>query len=365
MKRLAGIAALLAAEFSGAPAAADELAMDGGVTGVYQYARDDATDAELGGSLDLFLHLPYRSGEWLVYVEGSTAPDDDGVSMRFPNANADAGSVTDGRGNASIQVSELNYTFNVSAKSTVMLGLVDPSAWLDRSRRANDENQHFLNESFVNNATIEFPDYALGGVYRRLGDESLPEITLVITGSDGLGDLPSRSYADLFDFSQDGRGVFTGLGASWVRKRVSVRMGAWLRSDDHDVIGEEPKTDINYGAYAVLGWYADDHAIIVRGGMANERVSPAARFAAIAYERQSPVGLFGIGLARTFVTGDGPAADRADGTDAEVFLRIPILSGTAHVTPSIQYVRNLELGAAPVASGSSAVVAGLRLRWNF
>lgn len=342
-----------------------EFSFDGGATGVYQHASDDQTDDELSGSVDLFLHWRVSAGEWLVYVEGSSGPDADSVSARFPNANADAGSVIDKNGNGRIQLSELNFTFNLDGRQSLMLGLVDPSAWLDRSRRANDENQHFLNESFVNNVTIAFPDYTLGAVYRLPAEGSLPEITLVTTGSDGIADLPGRSYPELFDLSDDGRGAFIGLGASWVREQIAIRAGAWLRTDDHPVIDRPASTDHNYGAYGVLGWNSGKHAIIVRGGIANEHVSVPAGFAAFAYERELRIGLFGVGVARTFVSDRLSSELRRDGTDAELILRIPLLWGRAHLTPSVQYVRNPGLDPADATSGSSATIVGLRLRWNF
>ena len=142
----------------------------GVVTAVYQEADDNRVDEEWSASLDIFGTLRHGNGEWLIYIEGSTAPDDNGVSSRYPTANADAGSVIDRDGDDSVQISEFNYTFALKPGRTLMLGIIDPSGWLDRSRAANDENLHFLNGSFVNNATIEFPDYTPGAVLRWLGD---------------------------------------------------------------------------------------------------------------------------------------------------------------------------------------------------
>ena len=171
---------------------ASELTWEGGITSVFQDADDSRVDSELTASADLFVTLPRSSGEWFLYIEASTSPDDDGVSSIYPTANADAGSVLDRDGDSHLQVSEFHYTFHMTDERRLMVGLVNPSAWLDRSRITNDENTHFLNGNFKNNATIEFPDYTLGAVMRWLGSESRPEISLVVASSKGISDLPDR-----------------------------------------------------------------------------------------------------------------------------------------------------------------------------
>jgi len=70
------------------------------------------------------------------------------------------------------------------------VGLLDPSGYLDRRRITNDENVQFLGASFVNNPTIEFPDYTLGLVYERPGNAGGPQINAVLTSSNGLIDNP-------------------------------------------------------------------------------------------------------------------------------------------------------------------------------
>ncbi|MDA1074202.1 MAG: hypothetical protein O3A63_05485 [Proteobacteria bacterium] len=138
-------------------------------------------------------------------------------------------------GDGGLQISEISYTFFLQADRSLMIGLIDPSAWLDRGRIANDENKHFLNGSFVQNATIEYPDYTVGGVFRAPGNSSRPEITVVVSGSDGITDVPDRSYQDLLDLNSEGRGLFLGAGASWLFDHWSFRAGGWFRNDDHPV----------------------------------------------------------------------------------------------------------------------------------
>ena len=141
--------------------------IEGGITVVAQRADEKPPDDEVVASGDLFVTLDTGGGQWLLYVEGNAISDEDGVSALYPTANADARSVFTRSGGGAVQVSEFNYTAKLSADRTLTLGLIDPSAWLDRGRIANDENQQFMNGSFVNNATISFPDYTLGAVYEQ------------------------------------------------------------------------------------------------------------------------------------------------------------------------------------------------------
>jgi hypothetical protein len=97
-----------------------------------------------------------------LYVEGNTTPFHDGVSRRIPEANTDAGTALNRSGEGRIQVSELRLIWPIFQGSHVHLGLLDATGFLDVSQIANDENLFFLGGPFVNNPTIEFPDYALG-----------------------------------------------------------------------------------------------------------------------------------------------------------------------------------------------------------
>ena len=344
---------------------ADDVSWEGGITVVYQDTDDSRADAELTASADLFATLNHERGQWLLYIEASSSPNSNSVSASYPTANGDAGSVLTAGGDGGVQVSEFNYTFFLVDNRSLMLGLIDPSAWLDRGRIANDENKHFLNGSFVNNATIAFPDYALGGVYRVLGDNRRPEITVVVSGSDGIADTPDRSYQDLLDLNEDGRGIFFGTGASWLYDRASWRIGAWLRNDDQDVEGNTADDEINYGAYGVFGWQSVVSAINVRAGMANSDGSVAERFLAVAYQRKTQFGLFGIGIADTRIDTDFNGPGRGDARDSEIYFRIPVLDDSGHITPSIQYVEAPAVDASDSASGSSAIVAGVRFHWLF
>lgn len=344
---------------------ASEVKWQGGITAVFQHADDKRAKAEVTASADLFATLAMGGGEWLAYIEASTTPRSEGVSAYYPTVNGDARSVLTNDGEGSVQLSEFNYTFNFDSDHALMLGLIDPSAWLDRGRIANDENKHFLNGSFVNNPTIEFPDYTLGTVYRTPGHGHRPEITIVVSGSDGIADLPDRSYQDLLDFNDEGRGIFVGSGARWTFGRSSWRLGAWVRSDDHAVAGSDTREDDNYGVYGVFGWQSGPHAVNVRTGFANSDVSVASNFFALAYQRNYRFGLLGVGAAHTGISSGFRDDGRDSAFDSEVYLRIPILDGAGHVAPSIQYVEVPGFDATATVPGSTALIAGVRLHYFF
>ena len=358
-------AGLLACALIPSGSFASEITWGGGVTAVYQVADDDQVDPELTASADLLFTVPRSTGEWLIYIEASSSPAAEGISALYPTANADAGSALNKDGDGGVQISGFNYTFRIKDDRTLRVGLINPSAWLDRSTIANDENKQYLNGSFKNNATIEFPDYTLGGVFRWSGSESRPEVSLVVASSDGKADVPDRSYQDLLKLTSDERGVFLGIDAGWLRERTSMRLGAWLRSDDHVVAGSTDETDMNYGVYGVLDWRSGVNAMNIRLGLANEDVSVATRFAAIAYQRQTRLGQLGLGIARTVIANNFRQGDLDNTSAAELYFRIPVAAGRGHVTPSIQHVENPGFNTSGSTASSSAIVAGARFHWTF
>ncbi len=365
MTRGVDIRVVLAFSMTVAALPANAVDWEGGVTAVYQHADDSRAASELTASADLFATLETERGEWLMYIEGSTTPKSNGVSAFYPTVNGDARSVLTEDGDGGIQISEFNYTLRFDNEDSLMLGLIDPSAWLDRGRIANDENRQFLNGSFVNNATIEFPDYTLGSVYRARARGGRPEVTIVLSGSDGITDLPDRSYQDLLDLNEDGRGVFLGAGAQWQVDESAWRLGAWVRTDDRAVAGSDTEEDKNYGVYAVYGLQSGRNALNLRVGMAHSDVSVARDFFAVAYQRKLRFGQLGIGAARTGISSGFRSGERDDAFDSELYFRIPLFDGAGHVTPSIQYVEVPGFDANEVVPGATAVVTGVRLHYAF
>ena len=153
-------------------------------------------------------------GAWRLYIEGNSTPRANGVSSLLPEANTDAGSALDRDRRGRLQISELNYAHRFGKALTVTAGLLDVSGFFDQSRIASDENTQFLGVSFVQNPTIEFPDYALGLVIEQSW-ETNTVWRAGLTSSNGLADNPNLSYAQLVNVGEDSKGVFAVTSLTW------------------------------------------------------------------------------------------------------------------------------------------------------
>ena len=172
----------------------DGFSMTGGLTSAYQVTSDSRIKPEFTTSVDLVLTYARSRGEWRLYAEGNSTPRTVGVSSVLPETNTDAGSALDRHHRGRLQVSELNYMHRFDAGMSITAGLMDVSGYFDQSRIASDENTQFLDVSFVQNPTIEFPDYALGLVYEQ-GLNANAVWRVGVTSSHGLANNPNLSYA--------------------------------------------------------------------------------------------------------------------------------------------------------------------------
>ena len=151
-----------------------------------------------------------------------------------------------------------------------------------------------------------------------------------------------------------------------MHNRWAFRLGGWWRSDEHRILGTTGDvTDGNYGSYAILGWRHGPDAVNFRFGVARKEVSIANQFVAIAYERETNHGLFGVGLARTSVADNFRQRILADVWDAEVFYRFGIANDRIQITPSIQYVENPGFDGSGSGVPSSATAIGIRIHGSF
>lgn len=361
MQRLATGLSLLVLSL-GASAQESALRVEGGLTAVHQAeVTGPLQDTEASG--DLFVYLPTTKGEWLLYIEAASSIAPDSLFNLYPEINADAGTALDSQNDSRVQISELNFRWDLWQGQHLTLGEIDPSAHLDRSRIANDENAHFLGASFVNNPTIEFPDYALGAMYRRDRTAEAPEITAIIASSDGLADNPGRSYNELVDITGHGKGVFTGLGARWALGDARVGVGGWYRSDDHAVLDNLDANQPNYGVYALYGWQAGSNGVSLRAGAANSAISPAAYFLGAAYEGVTRIGAVGLGVGKIYESPTLGTPDTGNTLQAETFLRVPLVGEISHLTFSLQYVENPGFDASDRVVDSRALIAAIRLHF--
>jgi hypothetical protein len=344
------------------PALAADPSWEGGVLTTWQHASDSRVRNELLGSADLLLAWPVGPGVVNGHLEANTTPRSNGVSSLIGEANADAGSALDADGQGRLQVSELNYGFALGM-GELAVGLIDATGALDSSAVANDEATQFLATGLKNNASIEFPDYTLGLIYNLPLDEAGSGVSLVAAGSQGLSESADASHAELFDLTEHGRGAF--LAAEWQRAGSwgTTRLGVWGHTAQHDRVDGSGNGGNNYGVYLSADTELGAAAVNLRLGVANEDVSEAARFAALAGEMLlSEAVAMGAGVAWTGASSDLAAA--SDSWQSEWYLRWAPAAGLT-VGPSVQYLRNSGLDGSGASVDAGVWVTSLRLAYGW
>lgn len=342
--------------------------------GTFQHANDGLTADEYSSTADWYLDADMGPGHWHAWIEAATTPQRGGITRAYPSANADVGTALGGDGEGRVQVSELRYGLTLSPTTTLYMGLMDPTVFLDTTGSltpgiddagiANNETRQFLAAPFVNNPSIDFPDYTLGAVLSNFAPHSAFGGQLMIASSNGLADNPRADYGQLFDVGARHKGVFAaGEGYVHDGDRLFARLGAWTNSHRH--VGAAGRAlGHNYGAYAVIDGRASDRAgLNLRLGWANPRVSNTRTFAAVAGE--APIGSIALGaaIARSQVS-DTHDAPTPDGLQSEVYARIPV-TAYLHISPDIQYIAHLAGAGAERATADHVVVYGLRVKLAF
>ena len=362
MIAIAGMAVACLFAAAGGAHAEDGFSYEGNLTGTYLAASDDRAQPEPSLSGDLFGTYAFGDFAIIGHLEGSTTPRANGVSSLVPNANGDIGSALDKNGHGRVQLSEFYLQFG-NEDVTAAAGLIDATAWLDASAVANDEASQFLNATLVNNPTIEFPDYTLGGVVTLAGHDAFPGITAFVGSSHGLADNPDADYDDLFDVGDNGKGIFGALELQWdvdaLGNNGAVRLGAWTNTADHARLDGSAGTKDNYGVYGVVDGGVEGLNWSIRGGIADKSVSAAAWFVGGAVEHPMGAVTLGLGLTHTAASDDlGPGFD--DETDAELYARYDVVEHL-HVTPLVQWTNNPGFDDTETAVDKSLVIFGVRV----
>ena len=323
--------------------------MDWSVTAVTQAADDSDADPDLTGSFDSVGHYRRGSGFWMAQVEGSSGRNSGRVSGQFPLANGDAATAVDEDGDGRIQLSQLNFT-GYAWNFDYVLGYLDPTCYLDQSNVVGDESLLFLADPFVNNLSVAFPDYTLGGGIHVHRDSGL-EATFFISGSNGLGDNDSASYANLLDVTDSGKGVFAAAellyGAS-----VAFRLGAWANTRDFEKLDD---ADEDAGAYGVYLSAEDESETLrwnVRIGASSPEVSEVAGFASAAVQVPWRGRTAGIGVSYLRASGELDSRSR-NAFFVESLLHVDLGRGF-RLTPLLQWTRNDNF------SSRDALIIGLR-----
>ncbi len=334
----------------------------GGITAVAQFASDDRVDNEAVMSADLVALIPMGPGELTVYLEGNTTPRAGRVADTLGEANYDAGSALDSDGHGRLQISELHYTLPAAAGS-LTLGLLDPTGFLDGAEVANDETAQFLSAGLGNNASIGFPDYTLGMAYNQETEGGMG-FTLLLTGSNGLGDNPKASYSELADLGDTGKGVFAAAEVRFGLASLGLTAGVWTSSADHARLNGSPGTENNSGIYGVAQGEVGEGIWSLRLGLADDEVSQAESFVAVAIEHPIGPAAVGAGIAHTGLSDQGKAATEDDTTQAEIYARFD-LNDSLHITPSVQFLKNSGFDASDSSYDAEMTIIGLRLGYSF
>lgn len=335
----------------------------GGVTATFQTASDTRVRSELHSSADLVIGKRFGKGDFRLYLEGNATGRSNGISALLPEANTDVGSALDKNEKGRVQVSELAYHHVFSDRHELTLGLIDVTGYFDQSRIASDENAQFLGVSFVQNPTIDFPDYTLGAVYEHSPDSDFV-IRVGLTSSKGLADNPSLSYAQLLDVDDSNKGVFVISSAAYARPRWHVRLGAWTHTAPHpglDGVRDDLK---KYGVYTVGGYRTVIGAVNVRLGLANMAVSRAAGFAAVSYQYKADPLVCGIGLGRTFLSKNVPEPAVKNLSHVETYLRWDV-SQNFIATADVQHLIHPNFDRSATVVDANVTVYGVRFTFLF
>ena len=342
---------------------AQAVSWSGGATVVGQVVNDPRIRDEIVASLDLFVDVRFGSAFVVAYVEGNTTPFAGGVSQLVGEANTDAGTAVDARRQGRVQLSELRLVWPVAADLRAHAGLMDATGFLDVSRIANDENLFFLAVPFVNNPTIGFPDYALGGAIEGALPAGAPlRVGLTLLSSHGLADNPEVSYGQLLDVGEEGKGVFLGAVVRWVTPGYRASLGAWTSDARHAKVDATGGAGARRGAFSVLGWSRGEHALSARFGVADESVSLARGFASLTYLFASGPAVFGLALGRSFASEAAPNLDHM--THGEAFFRRRLL-GEVFVTASLQHIVNSGFDGSDASVAPRLWLGGIRLSARF
>ncbi|MBN2866635.1 MAG: carbohydrate porin [Thiotrichales bacterium] len=342
-----------------------------GVTLIHQHSSNPSIQADTSLSADLGLYFPTENGHWHIHIEASTSPKQNGVASVIQDSNADSGSSLNNRNQGRIQVSELHYLFQASKQLQLTLGLVDATGYLDTANIMNDENQHFISVSLVNNPVIDFPDYVLGAA---LEYQITPTFSsrLFVSSTHGIADNNRRNYSNLFEMNDDEKGIFSGLEFGYSTEKTFINLGAWLHNGKHEALDNPSKNDLsNYGRYLSAGLLNRQHQFEARAGVANSDVSAASDFLALAYQyttdNPEKYGYLGLGFSITGFSSKLALSETRKpkhAQTAEFYWRKP-LSKYWSVTPSVQWFKNPIIESDSINGDAELLTANVRVHCAF
>lgn len=329
--------------------------VDFGLTLTSQAASDRRLRSEANASLDVYLTWKAADSSWFAYFEGISQQRSNSISALLVTSNADIGRSENQHSSGHLQLSELKYERSLSDHyddnssqlnytSNVVLGLIDPTAYLDTSWYSNDETKQFLASSLVNNPTIDFTDYALAFVYQRDYKQSA-NLTFLLSSSHGLADNPGVDYSQLLDIDNQGKGFFSAFETAWLYRvsdlsKSRLAIGVWYHSADHTALDDATSSDLhNYGAYFVFSKQYYNHGLEMRFGLANPKVSQGDSFFSLAYLLQRGKVTYAAACSLTTLSDKVQASNLADSSLFEAYVKHQIKKNVS-LAFHFQHIRN-------------------------
>lgn len=318
----------------------EKFAIEGTLTGVYQYADTDISgigSADRGVAVfDLGVNfhptdtdefqvtLSYAAGNALNYLDMfSLAPYADDLEDDLKDIN--------GRNRDYLLEAWYKHIFTLSEKTTLGVtgGIIDATGYLDDNEYANDETGQFMNDIFVNNTLANLPSYDIGGVV---------EVTASTLTVRGVAMSSKNELENNYNYYalQVGYQLDTGVGSGNYRiygYTTNDRFESSDGGDDENLEGFGISADQELGevlgAFARVGWQDDkaaiDHESLYSGGFnINGNI----------WGREADE----IGIAYAYLDGAGDS-DIKHTHAAETYLKLA-LSDYNDITFDVQYIKD-------------------------
>lgn len=307
--------------------------------------------------LDMLGYIDTGPGYLQYEIKAGTTPLNNGISQKFPEANALAGETLSSQGYSRLALTQFYYA-RPFGQNKINAGLIFPANYIDTNPVANDEYHQFLGTTFVNNPTINMPVYVLGGAYSHSFKSDFTLISILTSSRDLYG----HRYPHLLDSQANDRGAFGDIEFKWRAHNhiLMGNLGAWFNTAHN--ITTPPVTasttlplSIAITSHHAYGLYANFGGKLpvtssrwdIRVGWANPKASLANNFISIqAKKTLRSIHLMGhqqsvtvaAGLSRT-----GPSYEAigpADATiQAELYARTQIIN-SLFISPDIQWIEH-------------------------
>lgn len=269
-----------------------------------------------------------------------------------------------------LHVSELFTKIKLSEKNNFLIGIMDGSGWLDTSLISNDDTRNFITPDFINNLTIDFPDYTPGIGLTHLINESVMSTVYLSTARElDISQAKVHQYHEqegVDELDTDDRGVFAATETAWYLDNGFTSIGAWLRSGNYVNLKNEQDNKLNnYGIYSVLSRIYGNTSLESRLGWANPKVSEVAQFYAFNLEYKSNQ-LFsnsriGAGISRRIIGEIPNTSGLKDASTLEIYFTMPLTRNLV-VTPFIQSFQPAIMSDTNTPTMDNLWAIGIRMR---